>query len=132
MIRGGHITVALMGALEVSARGDLANWTTNEPGGVRGVGGAMDLAAGAKQVRIICEHTTKDGKPRIRKHCVLPLTAPRCVKRVYTNLAVLDIDNGGIVVREMVEDLDIKMLQDLTEAPLTLANDWKVIAAPKL
>jgi 3-oxoadipate CoA-transferase beta subunit len=132
MIRGGHITVALMGALEVSAEGDLANWTTNEPGGVRGVGGAMDLAAGARQVRIICEHTTKDGKPRIRKKCVLPLTAPHCVRRIYSNLAVMDIGDHGVVVREIVPGLDIDGLQRLTEAELTLANDWKVIEAPQL
>jgi 3-oxoadipate CoA-transferase beta subunit len=124
--------VALMGALEVSERGDLANWTTNEPGGVRGVGGAMDLAGGAKQVRILCEHTTKHGKPRIRKQCVLPLTAPTCVRRVYTNLAVLDIDNGGIIVREMIDGMGYEELQGLTEASLTLANDWKVINAPKV
>jgi 3-oxoadipate CoA-transferase beta subunit len=132
MIRGGHITVALMGALEVSEHGDLANWTTNEPGGVRGVGGAMDLAVGARQVRILCEHTTKDGKPRIRKRCVLPLTAPRCVKRVYTNFAVLDIEKDGVVVLEMVEGMGCEELQRLTEAPLKLANDWKVIDVPKL
>jgi len=132
MIRGGHLDVALLGAFEVAENGDLANWTTEDPSFSPGVGGAMDLAAGAKEVRVLVEHTTKDGKPRIRKKCGYPLTAPHCVKRVYTNLAVLDVTRDGIVVREMVEGLDLAGLQALTEAKLTLANDWKKIAAPEV
>jgi 3-oxoadipate CoA-transferase, beta subunit len=132
MIRGGHLDVALLGAFEVAENGDLANWTTEDPSFSPGVGGAMDLAAGAKEVRVLVEHTTKDGKPRIRKKCGYPLTAPRCVKRVYTNLAVLDVTREGIIVREMVEGLDLVKLQALTEAKLTLANDWKKIDAPEV
>jgi 3-oxoadipate CoA-transferase, beta subunit len=130
MIRGGHLDVALLGAFEVSEAGDLANWTTEDPNFAPGVGGAMDLAVGAREVRVLVEHTTKDGRPRIRKRCGYPLTAPRCVKRVYTNLAVLDVTREGMVVREMVEGLDLAGLQNRTEAPLRLANDWKRLEAP--
>ena len=132
MIRGGHLDVALLGAFEVSEAGDLANWTTEDPNFAPGVGGAMDLAFGAREVRVLVEHVTKDGKPRIRKRCLYPLTAPHCVKRVYTNLAVLDVTREGIVVREMVEGLDLAGLQALTEAELRLANDWKKLTAPEV
>src|SRR5262249_5446288 len=125
MIRGRHLDVSLMGAFEVSEAGDLANWTTEDPNFPPGVGGAMDLAVGGKEVVAILEHTTREGRPRIRKRCGYPLTAARCVKRVYTNLAVLDVTADGIVVREMVEDLDFAALQGMTEAELTLANDWQ-------
>ncbi len=130
MIRGGHLDLALLGAFEVSETGDLANWTTEDPNFAPGVGGAMDLAVGAREVRVIVEHTTRDGRPRIRKHCVYPLTAAQCVKRVYTNLAVLDVTREGVIVREMVEGLDFAGLQALTEAKLVLANDWKKLEAP--
>lgn len=125
MIRGGHVDVALMGAFEVSENGDLANWSTHDPDFPPGVGGAMDLAVGAKEVRILVEHTTKDGKPRLRKRCSYPLTAERCVRRVYTNLAVLDVVPEGFLVREMIEGLDLAALQSCTEARLRLANDWQ-------
>ena len=130
MIRGGHIDLAMMGAFEVSEAGDLANWTTNDPHAPPGVGGAMDLAAGAKDVRILVEHTTKEGAPRIKKSCTYPLTAAQCVSRIYTNLAVIDVTKDGLLVREMVEGLDLAGLQKLTEPKLTLANDWKKLSAP--
>lgn len=132
MIRGGHLDIALLGAFEVSEAGDLANWTTEDPNFSPGVGGAMDLAVGAKEVRVLVEHTTKDGRPRIRRKCGYPLTAPKCVKRVYTNLAVLDITPEGVVVREIIEGLDLPQLQELTEAKLTLANDWRRVEAPEV
>ena len=132
MIRGGHIDVSIMGAYEVSESGDLANWATNSDRLAPGVGGAMDLAAGAKEVRALMEHNAKDGAPRIRKACTLPLTGAHCVKRVYTNLAVLDITRDGVVVREMIEGLDLAGLQALTEPKLTLANDWKRLEAPEM
>jgi 3-oxoadipate CoA-transferase, beta subunit len=125
MIRGGHLDLALMGAFEVSERGDLANWTTDDPAFSPGVGGAMDLAVGAKEVRVLLEHTTRDGEPRIRRACRYPLTAERCVSRIYTNLAVIDVTPRGLLVREMVEGLDIEQLQRLTDAPVSLANDWQ-------
>ena len=89
----------------------------------------MDLAAGAKEVRVLCEHTTKDGKPRIRNRCGYPLTAACIVKRVYTNLAVLDITPGGVVVREMVDGVSLAELQAKTEPRLRLADDWKLLVA---
>jgi 3-oxoadipate CoA-transferase beta subunit len=132
MIRGGHIDVSIMGAYEVSATGDLANWATKVETLAPGVGGAMDLAAGAKEVRVLMEHNGRDGSPRIRERCTLPLTAKACVARVYTNLAVLDIARDGVVVRDMVEGLDLAALQKLTEPKLVLANDWKKLIPPEL
>jgi 3-oxoadipate CoA-transferase beta subunit len=129
MIRGGHIDVALMGAFEVSQSGDLANWSTQDPEFPPGVGGAMDLAVGAKTVRVLLEHTTKKGRPRIRRRCFYPLTADRCVSRIYTNLAVLDVGEDGLVVREMVEGLDLARLQALTEARLVLGKGCSALKA---
>lgn len=130
MIRGGHLDLALLGAFEVSEAGDLANWTTEDPSFSPGVGGAMDLAVGAREVRVLVEHTTKDGKPRIRRRCRYPLTAAGCVKRIYTNLAVLEVMPEGVLVREMVEGMTVERLQGLTEPPLTLANDWRPLTPP--
>ena len=130
MIRGGHLDIAILGAFEISEDGDVANWTTEDPNFAPGVGGAMDIAVGAKEVRVLLEHTTKSGQPRIRKRCGYPLTAPHCVKRAYTNLAVLDVTPEGIVVREMVDGLDFARLQEMTEAQLVLANDWQRLTAP--
>jgi len=93
-------------------------------------GGAMDLAAGAREVRILVEHTTKEGAPRLKKNCDYPLTAAQCVKRIYTNLAVIDVTADGMVVREIVDGLDLAGLQKVTEPKLTLANDWKKLSAP--
>src|SRR5690349_6079922 len=132
MIRGGHIDVSIMGAYEVSATGDLANWATARETLAPGVGGAMDLAAGAKEVRVLMEHNGKDGSRRVRQACTLPLTSKGCVTRIYTNLAVLDIAEGGVVVREMVEGIDLDALQKLTEPKLMLANDWKKLTPPAL
>jgi len=132
MIRGGHVDLSLMGAFEVSVDGDLANWTTNDPHFAPGVGGAMDLAAGAREVRVLLEHTTKEGEPRLRHRCTYPLTAPSCVKRIYTNLAVIDVSAQGLLVVEMIEGMTLGALQALTEPPLTLANAWRPLLAPQL
>jgi 3-oxoadipate CoA-transferase beta subunit len=132
MIRGGHIDVSIMGAYEVSATGDLANWATARETLAPGVGGAMDLATGAKEARVLMEHNGKDGSRRVRQACTLPLTSKGCVTRIYTNLAVLDIAEGGVVVREMVERLDFDTLQKLTDAKLVLPNDWKKLTPPAL
>ena len=132
MIRGGHIHLSIMGAFEVSEAGDLANWTTAAPGTPPGVGGAMDLAAGSALVWVMMEHTTREGRPRIRRECGYPLTAPRCVSRIYTDLAVLEVAPEALVVTEMVEGADLSSLQGRTEAELQLAPDWGVLAAPAL
>ena len=130
MIRGGHLDLALLGAFEVSENGDLANWTTDDPGFPPGVGGAMDLAVGAKEIRVLVEHTTKAGAPRIRRQCRYPLTAAAVVRRIYTDLAVIDVTAEGLVVRELVDELDFLALQAKTEATLRPAPDIKPLRAP--
>jgi 3-oxoadipate CoA-transferase beta subunit len=130
MIRGGHLDVSLLGAFEVSENGDLANWTTEDPAFPPGVGGAMDLAVGAREIRVIMEHTSKQGEPRILKHCTLPLTAAACVKRIYTNLAVIDVTPHGLTVLEMVPGMTLEKLQTLTEPKLQLAGSWQALTPP--
>jgi 3-oxoadipate CoA-transferase, beta subunit len=130
MIRGGHLDISLLGAFEVSEAGDLANWTTEDPAFPPGVGGAMDLAVGARQIRVIMEHTGKKGEPRILKQCTLPLTAAGCVKRIYTNLAVIDVTPSGLSVLEMVPGMTLEKLQALTEPKLQLASAWQALAPP--
>jgi 3-oxoadipate CoA-transferase beta subunit len=129
MIRGGHLDVSLLGAFEVSEKGDLANWTTEDPAFPPGVGGAMDLAVGAKAIRIIMDHTSKKGS-RILNRCTYPLTAANCVKRIYTNLAVIDVTPQGLVVLEMIPGMTLEKLQALTEPKLQLATDWQVLTPP--
>src|SRR5262249_21254593 len=104
--------------------------TTDDPKFPPGVGGAMDLAVGAKEIRVLVEHTTRDGAPRLRKACEYPLTAARVVRRVYTDLAVIDVTGDGFVVREMVADIDFATLQQKTEAKLHQAPDMVVLKAP--
>lgn len=130
MIRGGHIDVAILGAFEVAENGDLANW--DRPGGNKGplVGGAMDLAAGARAVRVVMEHTTRDGSPRLVSRCTLPLTALACVKRIYTDLATIDITDHGFLVREIVPDLTREALANLTGAPLSFSSDCRPLLVP--
>jgi len=130
MIRGGHLDVSLLGAFEVSEAGDLANWTTEDPSFPPGVGGAMDLAVGAKEIRVIMEHTSKKGEPRILKHCTLPLTAAACVKRIYTNLAVIDVTPQGLFVVEMIDGMTLDKLQALTEPTLQLAAGYQALQPP--
>jgi 3-oxoadipate CoA-transferase beta subunit len=131
MIRGKHLDVSLLGAFEVSEAGDLANWTTEDPSFPPGVGGAMDLAVGAKEIRVIMDHTDKKGNPRILKHCWLPLTAPGCVKRIYTNFAVIDVTPQGLFVVEMVEGMTLEKLQSMTEPKLQLTNSWQALTPPE-
>jgi len=119
MIRGGHLDYALLGAFQVSAAGDLANWMTEGDTKAPAVGGAMDLAAGAREVWVLMEHTTRDGRPRILERCSFPLTAARVVKRIYTELAVIEVADG-LIVREMAEGVDFARLQAVTGAPLRL------------
>jgi 3-oxoadipate CoA-transferase beta subunit len=100
MMRGGHLDICVMGAFQVSARGDLANWHTGNPDAIPAVGGAMDLAAGAKEVFVMMDLFTKDGEPKIVDHCTYPLTGLACVNRVYTDYAILEITSAGLAVRE--------------------------------
>jgi 3-oxoadipate CoA-transferase beta subunit len=119
MMRGGHLDICVLGAFQVSAGGDLANWHTGAPDAIPAVGGAMDLAIGAKQVFVMMEHQTKSGESKIVQHCSYPLTGVGCVNRIYTDLAVLDVTADGLVVREMIDDLSFEELQKITGMPLT-------------
>lgn len=121
MMRGGHLDICVLGAFQVSARGDLANWHTGAPGSIPAVGGAMDLAIGAKRVFVMMEHLTKTGECKLVEQCTYPLTGVACVDRVYTDLAVLDIGARGVVVREIVDGLGFEELQRLTPVPLLRA-----------
>jgi 3-oxoadipate CoA-transferase, beta subunit len=131
-IRGGHIDVAILGAFEVAANGDLANWDMRLPNKGPLVGGAMDLAACARAVWVIMDHLTRKGTPRLLETCTLPLTAVRCVKRVYTDLAIIDITPAGMVVREMLGGLSEAELRVRTGAPLTFAPDCRPLVAPAI
>jgi 3-oxoadipate CoA-transferase beta subunit len=123
MMRGGHIDICVLGAFQVAANGDLANWHTGSKDAIPAVGGAMDLAIGAKNVFITMEHVTKNGEPRIVTTCSYPLTGVGCVDRIYTDLAVIDVTPKGLVVREMIDGLDFAELQALTDAPLLRGSE---------
>ncbi|MCU6499014.1 CoA transferase subunit B [Rugamonas sp. A1-17] len=118
MMRGGHLDVCVLGAFQVAANGDLANWHTGAPDAIPAVGGAMDLAIGAKQVFVMMEHQTKNGDSKIVSQCSYPLTGVACVNRIYTDLAVLDVTPEGLAVREMAPGLSFEELQAATGAPL--------------
>lgn len=132
MIRGGHIDVTLLGGFEVAPNGDMANWDSEIPNKGRLVGGAMDLATGARSVRVLMAHVTKHGAPRLVERCALPLTGVGVVDRVYTDLAVVDVTADGFLVREMVEGLSREQLQDRSGAPLRFAEDLKTLSVPAL
>jgi 3-oxoadipate CoA-transferase beta subunit len=131
MVRGGHLDVAILGAYEVAETGDLANWSTG-PKGVPAVGGAMDLVHGAKRVAVITDHVTKDGKPKLVKRCSLPLTGVACVTRVYSSLAVIDIENGHFVLREKLASVSLADLQAMTGAELTMSGEVADLVVPEV
>ena len=118
MIRGGHIDLSILGAMQVAENGDLANWHTGRAGDIPAVGGAMDLAVGAKHTWVMMEHTTKAGEAKIVQRCSYPLTGLACVSRVYTDLAVIDLADGLATVRARVDGLTAADLQRLTGVPL--------------
>lgn len=118
MIRGGHLDISILGALQVCEKGDLANWSTGKPGAIPAVGGAMDLVAGVKNVWVITDHVTKDGKFKLVRSCSFPLTGKGVVDRVYTNLAIIDITPEGLKVRELAPGVTFHYLQDQTEPTL--------------
>jgi 3-oxoadipate CoA-transferase, beta subunit len=120
LIRGGHLDLCVLGAFQVAENGDLANWATSTEN-APAVGGAMDLAAGARRLWVLMEHLTKTGASRLVRRCTFPLTAVGVVKRVYTNLGVFDVTPDGFLVREMVDGLTFDALQQVTDAPLRTA-----------
>jgi 3-oxoadipate CoA-transferase beta subunit len=111
MMRGGHLDICVLGGFEVSVTGDLANWHTGKPDAIPAVGGAMDLAIGAKRVYVLMEALTKDGRPKLVRECSYPLTGKGCVSRVYTDLATFDIEPDGVVARDLVEGLTLGDLE---------------------
>ena len=120
---GGHLDVAVLGGFQVSKDGDLANWTTGDNGSPPGIGGAIDLAVGAKSIWVMMDHITKDGRSRIVERCAYPLTARRVVTRIFTNLCIIDITEDGLAVRALLDGLAIEALRDRTEAPLRVMGD---------
>lgn len=131
MVRGGHLDVAILGTYEVAENGDLANWSTGGKG-IPGIGGAMDLVHGAKRVAVLTEHVTKDGKPKLVKRCSLPVTGLGCVTRIYTSLAVIDIENSRFVLREKLASMSVEELQSVTGAELVLPNEILDLTVPEL
>ncbi|MBB3383454.1 MULTISPECIES: CoA transferase subunit B [unclassified Rhizobium] len=131
MVRGGHLDVAILGAYQVAQNGDLANWRVGSKG-VPAVGGAMDLVHGAKQVFVITEHVTKDGKPKLVEACTFPLTGVGCITRIYTSHAVIDIGKQGFVVREKLAAMTMDELQAMTGAPLHIDRPVADLVVPKL
>ena len=118
MIRGGHIDICVLGALQVSEEGDLANWSTGEPGAIPAVGGAMDLVAGVKTIYVITQHCTKTGESKIVDQCTYPLTGKNVVNRIYTNLAIIDVVDKKLFVKELAPEVTFEFLQQNTEATL--------------
>ncbi|MEM9083086.1 MAG: 3-oxoacid CoA-transferase subunit B [Planctomycetota bacterium] len=125
MIRGGHIDLCVLGALQVSVDGDLANWSTGEPGAIPAVGGAMDLVAGVKSVYVITQHCTKEGRPKLVESCTYPLTGCGVVSRIYTDLAVIEITPSGFQLIELSPGINFDMVKDRTDAPLRPISDFR-------
>jgi 3-oxoadipate CoA-transferase beta subunit len=121
MMRGGHLDICVLGAFQVSRTGDLANWHTGAPDAIPAVGGAMDLATGAKRVFVMMEHQTKSGESKIVDRCTYPLTGVGCVSRIYTDLAVIDISEDGLIVRDLAPGLTLDELQSITGVPMRAA-----------
>ena len=119
MIRGGHLDLSILGAMQISQSGDLANWSTGKPGAIPAVGGAMDLVAGVKKVFVLTQHTTKTGDPKLVESCTYPLTGQGVVDRIYTDLAVIDITPAGFQTVELAPGVPFEHVQDMTGAPLS-------------
>ncbi|MBK0329604.1 CoA transferase subunit B [Rhodobacteraceae bacterium F11138] len=131
MVRGGHLDVAILGAYQVAQNGDLANWSTGKSG-IPAVGGAMDLVQSAKRVAVVTDHVTKNGAPKLVDACTLPLTGVGCVTRIYSSLAVIDVDVAGFVLREKISAISTDELQSLTGAPLHANGPVQKLICPKV
>jgi len=132
MIRGGHIDICVLGAYQVAENGDLANWATLDTTKPPGVGGAMDLAVGAKKIYIMMDHLTKEGQPKLMTSCTYPQTGHGVVRTIFTDLAVIDVIDKGFVVRELARDMSLEDLRSKTDASLTLAKNWSVLNPPEM
>lgn len=132
MIRGGHIDICVLGAFQVSSNGDLANWATLENTRPPGVGGAMDLAVGAKDVFVITDHCTKDGQAKLLNQCSYPLTGSGVVTRVYSDCALIDIRDNNFFVREIVDGISRDALRKMTGATLTFTSNCAIMKTPAL
>ena len=132
MIRGRHIDITVLGAFEVASNGDLANWDSRVPNKGPLVGGAMDLAVGAKATWILMQYNTKEGGPRLLDRCTLPLTAPGCVKRIYSDIAVVDVTSDGFVARELLAEVSEDELRSRTGTAIAIARDCRALSAPDL
>ncbi|MFY0633092.1 MAG: CoA transferase subunit B [Vannielia sp.] len=130
MVRGGHIDLAVLGAYEVAENGDLANWRIGTRG-VPAVGGAMDMVTGAKRVAVVTEHVTKHGAPKLVERCTNPLTGVGCVSRIYTSLAVIDVEEGRFVLREKLPGLAMEALQSVTGATLHVEGSVADLVVPE-
>jgi 3-oxoacid CoA-transferase B subunit len=126
MIRGKHIDLCVLGGMQVSEKGDLANWATT-PKGIGNIGGAMDLAFGATRLIVVMTHTTRDNKPKILKECTYPLTAPRCVKLIITDVAVIEVSSQGLVLKETAPDWTPDEIQAITEPRLKISPNLKLM-----
>lgn len=118
MIRGRHLDICVLGAMQVAASGDLANWSTGEADAIPAVGGAMDLVAGVRTIYVLTQHTTKTGEPKLLERCTYPLTGQACVDRIYTDLAVIDVAEAGFVVVELAPGISLAEVQERTGAPI--------------
>ncbi len=123
MIRGHHVDICILGAMQVSETGDLANWSTGMPDDIPAVGGAMDLVAGVKNIYVITQHSTRDGKPKLVESCTYPLTGKAVVNRIYTDLAVLNVTPRGLQVVELAPGISFNQVQEKTGCKLTAAED---------
>jgi 3-oxoadipate CoA-transferase beta subunit len=123
MIRGGHLDISVLGAMQIGQNGDLANWSTGKPNAIPAVGGAMDLVAGVKNVFVITQHCTKNGEPKLVETCSFPVTGKSVVDRIYSDLAVIDITPDGFRVVELCPGIDFNAVQDRTDAQLLPANE---------
>ena len=132
MIRGGHIDICVLGAYQVAENGDLANWATLDTTKPPGVGGAMDLAIGAKKIYIMMDHLTKDGQSKLMKSCTYPQTGFGVVKTIFTDLAVIDIIDETFVVREVAPSISVEQLQSNTDASLIFDENWTELNPPEL